>query len=64
MFNNLGMLLGFTASTLCYSGIGMRNLCLFSAAAGGMAFCLSLLLKEEKRSGENSISVPELLRLC
>ena len=51
MFNNLGMLLGFTASTLCYSGIGMRNLCLFSVAAGGMAFCLSLLLKEEKRSG-------------
>ena len=51
MFNNLGMLLGFTASTLCYSGIGMRNLCLFSVAAGGMAFCLSLLLKKRKEAG-------------
>lgn len=42
LFNNLGMLLGFIASTLCYSRIGMRNLCLFSVAAGAAAFCLAL----------------------
>lgn len=65
MFNNLGMLLGFIASTLCYSEIGMRNLCLFSVAAGAAAFCLALLLKEEKRNvSESGVTVAQLLQVC
>lgn len=65
MFNNLGMLLGFIASTLCYSRIGMRNLCLLSVAAGGIAFLLAIFLKEEKRnvSGSN-MAIIELLQVC
>lgn len=65
MFNNLGMLLGFIASTLCYSRIGMRNLCLFSVAAGAAAFCLALLLKEEKGNvSQSGATVPQLLQVC
>lgn len=65
MFNNLGMLLGFIASTLCYSGIGMRKLCLLSVGAGVIAFCLAVLLKEEKRNVSGSgLTVPELLQVC
>lgn len=65
LFNNLGMLLGFIASTLCYSKIGMRNLCLFSVAAGAAAFCLALLLKEEKRNvSQSGATVPQLLQVC
>lgn len=65
LFNNLGMLLGFIASTLCYSRIGMRNLCLFSVAAGAAAFCLALLLKEEKRNvSQSGATVPQLLQVC
>ena len=65
MFNNLGMLLGFIASTFCYSRIGMRNLCLFSVAAGAAAFCLALLLKEEKGNvSQSGATVPQLLQVC
>ena len=45
--------------------LGMRNLCLLSAAAGGTAFCLSFLLTEEKRENlRNGITVSELLQVC
>lgn len=65
MFNNLGMLLGFIASTLCYSRIGMRNLCLLSVAAGGIAFLLAIFLKEEKRNiSGNHMTIIELLQVC
>lgn len=65
MFNNIGMLLGFIASTLCYSKIGMRSLCLLSVAAGGIAFFMALWLKEEgKKLPASSITVPELLQVC
>lgn len=63
MFNNLGMLMGFIASTLFYSRIGMRKLCLLSVAAGGMAFLLTFLLKEEKAQ-KGKFTVPELLCVC
>ena len=59
------LLLGFIASTLCYSVIGMRKLCLLSVGAGVIAFCLALLLKEEKRNVSGSgLTVPELLQVC
>lgn len=77
MFNNLGMLLGFAASTIFYSRIGMRNLCLFSVAAGLAAFVLSIFLKSEDGTGrqkqgsvkredgrKNRMPVRELLRVC
>ncbi len=66
MFNNLGMLLGFVASTLCYTQIGMRNLCMFSVAAGGIAFILAFFLKEEKsdRTVHGMPAVQELLSVC
>nr|WP_289704160.1 MFS transporter [Enterocloster clostridioformis] len=63
LFNNLGMLLGFTASTLCYSRIGMGRICVLSVAAGGMAFVLALFIEEPNvRAG--SLSAVQLLRVC
>ena len=64
LFNNLGILLGFTASTLLYGRIGMDKICLLSVTAGCLAFLLSLFLKEEKSSGGGKCSVGELLRVC
>lgn len=66
MFNNLGMLLGFIASTLFYSRIGMRKLCVLSVLAGGAAFVLAFLLKEDKTdTTEREVyTVPELLSVC
>lgn len=63
MFNNLGMLLGFVISTLLYAAIGMRRLCMFSVAAGAVAFVLSLFIKEE-RVPVRQIRVSELLKVC
>lgn len=67
MFNNIGMLLGFSASAFCYSCIGMKRLCMLSVTAGGAAFFLSLLLKEErkqKRGNGGTVFVMELLQVC
>lgn len=63
MFNNLGMLLGFIASTLCYSKLGMKKLCILSVLAGGIAFFLAFLLKEE-RIKKGTFTVQELLGVC
>lgn len=63
MFNNLGMLLGFAASTFCYQLIGMRRVCLLSVLAGGMAFALACFLKEPD-SRRGSMPVRQLLLVC
>lgn len=63
MFNNLGMLLGFIASTLLYARIGMEKICLLSVMAGGLACLLSLLLKEPETKG-GTYTIPELLQVC
>lgn len=63
LFNNVGILLGFAAGALCYSLIGMGRLCLFSVAAGGLAFLLSLFISETK-SNPGKLSPAQLLRVC
>jgi MFS family permease len=67
LFNNLGMLLGFVASTLCYSRIGMGKICALSVGAGTLAFVLALFLKEpggELRPGRGNLSPAQLLKVC
>ena len=63
LFNNLGILFGFIASTLLYGRIGMEKICLLSVTSGCLAFLLSLLLKEEKPVG-GQCTVGELLSVC
>lgn len=65
LFNNLGMLIGFAASTVCYSRIGMRNLCMLSVLAGAAAFLLAVFIREEKpAAGSRKLTVPQLLSVC
>lgn len=63
LFNNLGMFLGFIISTLCYSHLGMKYLCIFSILGGGFAFLLGLFIKEE-RPEKNNLSAKYLLSIC
>lgn len=63
MFNNLGILMGFTASALLYAKIGMGKICILSVAAGCAAFLLSLLLREPETTG-GGYTVRELLCVC
>lgn len=63
MFNNLGMLLGFITSTLCYSIMGMKYLCLSSVFAGIFACILALFLKEPKKTKEH-LSIKALCCVC
>ena len=61
------MLLGFVASTLCYSRIGMGKICALSVGAGTLAFVLALFLKEpggELRPGRGNLSPAQLLKVC
>ena len=63
MFNNLGMLVGFLLSTIGYSRIGMKGICILSVCAGLLAFVLSLQIKEPcKKTGEADIK--DLLSVC
>lgn len=63
LFNNVGMLLGFVISTLCYGQMGMKTICLFSMISGGMAGLLSCFLKEPSVKKE-ALNVRELLDVC
>lgn len=63
MFNNIGMLVGFIASTLLYNSISMRGLCMLSVCGGAMTFLLSLSIKEEAPEKANH-SVGELISIC
>ena len=63
MFNNIGMLLGFIVSTLGYSVMGMRWLCIFSCIAGCLACSLACLIKEQP-SKRGDLSVGQLLGVC
>ena len=63
MFNNVGVLLGFLAGTLCYGRFGMSLLTTMSAIAGFAGAGLSLLLREEKPPVKN-VSVGGLLKIC
>lgn len=68
MFNNFGMLMGFLASTMGYSRIGMAGICILSVLAGLLAFVLSLQIKESctktgKTDAKELISVCKMKRL-
>ena len=63
MFNNFGMLIGFLASTMGYSRIGMTGICILSVFAGLLAFFLSLQIKEPcTKTGK--IDTKELISVC
>ena len=63
MFNNIGMLMGFIASTLLYNSISMRGLCVLSVCGGVMTFLLSLSIKEEAPE-KSTHKVGELIAVC
>lgn len=63
MFNNLGMLFGFITSTLFYSIIGMKYLCLSSVLAGITACIFAMFLKEPKRNHKHE-SIKSLCYVC
>ena len=63
MFNNIGMLMGFIASTLLYNSISMRGLCVMSVCGGAMTFLLSLSIKEQAPEKVDR-SVGELISVC
>ncbi|WOO36474.1 MFS transporter [Anaerocolumna sp. AGMB13020] len=63
LFNNLGILLGFVTSALLYDWLGMQTICILSFAAGALAFCLGLLIKEPKENHE-TIAVRKLIKIC
>lgn len=53
LVNNLGMLFGFTVSTLFYDSLGMKFLCVTSVIAGTIGAILSLGIKDHKQSEKN-----------
>lgn len=63
LFNNFGMLIGFLLSTIGYSRIGMRGICILSVCAGLLAFFLSLQIKEPCQEME-TIDKKDLLSVC
>lgn len=63
MFNNIGMLMGFIASTLLYNSISMRGLCVLSVCGGVMTFLLSLSIKEEAPE-KSTHKISELISVC
>ena len=63
MFNNIGMLMGFIASTLLYNSISMKGLCTLSVCGGVMTFLLSLSIKEEVPE-KSTHKVGELISVC
>lgn len=63
MFNNIGMLMGFVASTLLYNTITMRGICILSVVGGLITLLLSFNIKEENpQKGEHDIS--DLISIC
>lgn len=63
LFNNLGMFLGFTISTLCYNHFGMKYLCVFSIIAGISGFLLVTFLQEDAPEPATA-STKVLLQIC
>ncbi|MDF2886989.1 MAG: transporter [Lacrimispora sp.] len=63
MFNNFGMLIGFLLSTIGYSRIGMKGICILSLCAGLLAFFLSLQIKESCKKTE-ATDTKDLLSVC
>ncbi len=63
MFNNLGMLMGFVASTLFYNTITMKGICMLSVAGGLMTFLLSLNIKEDVPT-KGEYNVGDLISIC
>lgn len=63
MFNNIGMLMGFVASTLLYNKITMIGICTLSVIGGLMTLLLSFNIKEEtpQKSKHNTI---DLVSIC
>ena len=61
--NNLGILLGFGTSTLCYDRLGMRAVCAFSVAAGVLGM-LSALRLEEAPAAPRALRPGALLGVC
>ncbi len=64
LFNHLGILIGYAASTLLYSRIGMRNVCLLSVLAGAAAFGCALLLEENRMDRYSRPTIGQLLMIC
>ena len=63
MFNNIGMLMGFVASTFLYNTITMRGICILSIVCGLITLLLSFNIKEENpQKGEHDIS--DLISIC
>lgn len=61
--NNLGMLLGFLISFLCYEAVGMQMICVCSVAGGFGAAVLALGLSREEKPVQRAVP-QELLRVC
>ena len=62
-----GALPVYERRTILYTdrALSLIHICLFSVAAGAAAFCLALLLKEEKRNvSQSGATVPQLLQVC
>lgn len=71
VFNNAGILIAYVVSTLLYSRIGMKNVCLLSVLAGAAAFLCALFLTEKKEPVQNAAgtiqpkpTVRQLLAVC
>lgn len=65
MANNLGILLGFGASTLFYERMGMSAICAMSVGAGVLGLLLALGIPAEKESAVmQSPAVKDLLAVC
>lgn len=61
--NNLGILLGFSFSTLLYSFVGMSGICLMSVVSGLVALASALMI-QEPHSQRAAVEVRELLQIC
>ncbi len=65
LVNNVGILAGFVISTLFYDKLGMRALCIMSAASGIIGTVLALNIKDHKNKKFNSnVSFSKYLLIC
>ena len=65
LVNNLGMLFGFTMSTLFYDRLGMKFLCYMSIIAGFIGAILALKIKNHKREkSAEKISFRKYISIC
>ncbi|NMM64573.1 MFS transporter [Clostridium sp. P21] len=65
LVNNIGILAGFIVSTLFYDKLGMKALCVMSAASGMIGAVLALNIKEHQNQKINSnVPFSKYLLIC